>query len=161
MICPISQELVALLKLKDPRSIEGTVNLNELRDELISRTDLGQIAPRMRSLDFGGRHVLRGKLLVDLQKIRKADSHVRDMLTIGHLCKYLYRLDVLTTDAGFRVCGLPNAAFDAISIKERDEYFSSGRTLHILGSPEEKQLAELVRRREIEEQRGQEGQGTD
>lgn len=51
------------------------------------------------------------------------DSKVQDFVSIGHCGKLLSRLDYLERNP--KCLGLPNVLFDAISLKERSEFFSS------------------------------------
>ena len=73
----------------------------------------------------------RASLVRILHDSLKFDSVVRDMLTSGHLCKLLARMEVFKAIANERIVGLPHRLFDARSQAERSRFFDRGGILVI------------------------------
>lgn len=148
MGAPVSTTLAALLELKDPQASRRSICLSRLRDQISTRKEFCNVKHLLSSVHFSEETILVGKLLFQLEGIRKSDSHVRDILTTGHLGKYLCRRELLESPSTLNLMGLPNTILDLVSLKERDEYFNSGKTLHVTNSLAEARLAEIILQKE-------------
>jgi hypothetical protein len=75
-----------------------------------------------------------GSLLSYLHQISAHDSVVQDVGTTGHLGKLLVRWDVLVRTNNYELLGLPNPKLDALSKRDRMEFFDSRVSLNRLSS---------------------------
>ncbi len=72
-----------------------------------------------------------GALGTHLLKLLEVDSAVRDVVTTGHLAKFLSRLEVFQRTSDYRIVGMPHLLFDPRSHEERAEYFKHGASLEL------------------------------
>jgi len=89
-----------------------------------------------------------GTLGVHLQQILKHDSAVRDVLTTGHLAKFLSRLDIFERTNDYRIVAMFNPIFDVQSQLERAKYFERGNSLDMDGDLLDSPDARLLMSRE-------------
>lgn len=128
---PISKNLVQILSLQ-----EGNLD---------RKVDLKKLSERV-AMSFGADSELAAALLKGvtgempmatlgtcLLNILAVDSAVRDIQTTGHLAKLLSRLDIFRKTSDYRIVGMPNQLFDAISQAERTNYFEGGNILALDG----------------------------
>src|SRR5687768_12974114 len=74
------------------------------------------------------------QLLAHLGKIAQNDSVVQDLLTMGHLGKLLARFDTLVETENYELIGIPNRKLDALSRRDRVEFFDQRISLNCLTS---------------------------
>lgn len=92
----------------------------------------------------------QGTLELHLLGVLKSDSAVRDVLTVGHLAKFLSRLDIFFRTSDYRIIGMPNRLFDRRSQEERTKYFEHGASLELEGDAFESPEAQAMLNRESE-----------
>ncbi len=83
-----------------------------------------------------------------LGKVASSDSAVRDILTTGHLAKFLSRVDVFRKTSDYRIVGLSNQLFDELSQAERLKFFEKSASLDMDGDLLESVDAQAVLTRE-------------
>lgn len=94
--------------------------------------------------------ILFGTLQVHLLQVLKVDSAVRDLLTTGHLAKFLARKDIFLKTMDYRIVGMPNRVFDEISQIERVKYFERGASLEFDADIYESAETQAMLKRELE-----------
>lgn len=92
----------------------------------------------------------QGTLELHLLGVLKSDSAVRDVLTVGHLAKFLSRLDIFRRTSDYRIVGMPNRLFDRRSQEERAKYFERGASLELEGDAFESPETQAMLNRESE-----------
>lgn len=136
---PISDQLAVVINMKGGASSNTELSLAELSEAV------KQLLPKECNQAFASvGKTTTLKLLANLRRICALDSVVRDVLTCGHLAKFLTRQDVLARTGNYNLVALPNRPMDWLSTSERARYFRSGRHLHVLTSAAEKQEARLL-----------------
>ncbi len=126
-----SQNLKRILEV-DHNNLDEEVNLSELAKSVAKI--FGDKVPLATSLlaNASGQ-MRRGTVDLHLIDTLNCDSVVRDILTTGHLAKLLSRLEVFRKTSDYRIVGMPNQLFDAISQAERAKFFERGNILEIDG----------------------------
>ena len=146
----------------DEMSYQFSRNLGELIGKLEDDTPiaLNVLAEQLASLFPKNSETVRslllrvtgtmppGTLIRHLSDGISYDSVVRDVMTTGHLGKFLSRLDVLAAVPNPAIIGLPNAVFDQQSQSERAEFFAAGNILPIDAEILENNVIEQMLQRE-------------
>ena len=133
---PLSHNVIKLLGLGDASALNCVVSITTLAKALADIKDFSSI--RCLLLQSATNHAPKAAIVLrDLHKVRENDSVVRDMLTSGHLAKYLIRYAVLVETNNYRIIGASNSVCDDVSTKEREEYFLAGNSLSTFHSQEE------------------------
>ena len=116
----------------DRNNLDEEVNLAELAKSVAKI--FGDNAPLATSLFANANgQMSRGTVDLHLIDMLNCDSVVRDILTTGHLAKLLCRLEVFRKTSDYKIVGMPNQLFDAISQTERAKFFERGNILEIDG----------------------------
>lgn len=124
----VSENLKRLLNLQ--HSLDEDVDLEMLSQRVAE--DFGENAELAKALlpPLAGK-MKRGTLGLHLLEVMKFDSAVRDILTTGHLAKFLSRLEEFRKTSDYRIVGMPNRLFDQRSQEERTKYFERGASLEL------------------------------
>ena len=123
---PLSKELSKLLRLPLTAEKKTDLRLADLRAAVNAM--MPPDAPVLPDIDGTAQTT---KIVAQLSKICSCDSAVRDVITSGHLAKFLLRQDILLETGGYKLVALPNVVIDRISQLERARFFESGQTLHV------------------------------
>jgi hypothetical protein len=138
---PLSPALSEILGIHRAMKFGKPIKLKPLCRQISLK--LGPAGEPARSLLNALGMMTRGQILRHLAQIASHDSVTRDILTVGHLAKLLSRTDLIK-DGNYNLAALPNPIFDRMSMADRDAYFKSGHSLHIIASKDQ-----LVRAREV------------
>lgn len=140
-----STRLIDIIGKQTLRQFRGQIELASLAQRFFQVENIGCPA-WLKCEDLPS--IIVAHLLKHLHEIARHDSRVQDISTTGHLGKLLIRWDIWVKTKNYELLGFPNSKLDALSKRDRIEFFDQKVSLNRLTDPESLEVATMLRERE-------------